>query len=97
MTRPTKEEVDKAFEKLETKLLAGMETFVEDVLFREVIALREGRGELLGIIGRCAKLAASPSRYSTEAVFAERNDESLDVWAERLAAELTDPGALGGG
>lgn len=70
MTRPTKEEVYKAFEKLETKRFAGMETFVEDVLCREVIALREESDELRDIIGRCAKLAASPPRYSTEEVSA---------------------------
>lgn len=60
MTRPTKEEVDAAFEKLETKLLAGMETFVEDVLCREVIALREESDELRDIIA-----ALQPAGRST--------------------------------
>lgn len=76
MTRPTKEEVDEAFEKLETKRFAGRETFVEDVLCREVIALRRRlaahteRGRALTVDRDMWHDRATAPRYSTEEVSA---------------------------
>lgn len=91
MTRPTKEEVDEAFEKLETKRFAGRETFVEDVLCREVIALRRRlaahteRGRALTVDRDMWHDRATAPRYSTEAVDAlvlHHAYEDDDRWAK---------------